>query len=277
MYGHVIINFIALHYAYPMQAEEEEYATRFIHYFSSGLLTLPEGKTLRASLAEKLHCDPMRITKKYAGASCLGSKISKLSERPTFSPQDIEMARLEIARLDRRFHTRLAQGVGVPLPPDDGGPEMSNTETQHLSSTEASSYHLPGDTAQNCVHSNASNNEASSFIHQVSAPDAVHPHTTSLTNATAMSHETTIPPAAFSYLATVAGNANFAAATVAPNIAPILVTAPVSAPPTHIQQQINPHLDNNPKLTVQQAATASAVNWPMMFQGMNQIGVNNAR
>ena len=85
--------------------EEEEYATRFIHYFSSGLLSLPEGRTLRASLAEKLHCDPMRITKKYAGASCLGNKISKLCDgnRPRFSPRDVDVARAEIARLERRF------------------------------------------------------------------------------------------------------------------------------------------------------------------------------
>ena len=107
------------------QMEEEEYATRFIHYFSSGLLTLPEGKTLRASLAEKLSCDPMRITKKYAGASCLGNKISRLCDRPKFSSQDIEMARMEIARLERRFQMRLVQGVGVPLPPDSSSPPMS--------------------------------------------------------------------------------------------------------------------------------------------------------
>jgi len=106
-------------------SEEEEYATRFIHYFSSGLLTLPSSKTLRASLAEKLRCDPMRITKKYAGASCLGNKISKLcggnGNRPNFTVGDVEMARMEIGRLERRFHLRLAAGVGVPLPLDGVG------------------------------------------------------------------------------------------------------------------------------------------------------------
>ena len=111
------------------QLEEEEYATRYIHYFSSGLLALPEGKTLRASLAEKLSCDPMRITKKYAGASCLGNKISKLCDRPKFSPYDVDMAKIEIARLERRFHLRLAQGVGVPLPKDTdlGGTSPTST------------------------------------------------------------------------------------------------------------------------------------------------------
>ena len=116
------------------QLEEEEYATRYIHYFSSGLLALPEGKTLRASLAEKLSCDPMRITKKYAGASCLGNKISKLCDRPKFSPYDVDMAKIEIARLERRFHLRLAQGVGVPLPKDteQGSDGTSPTSTTLL-------------------------------------------------------------------------------------------------------------------------------------------------
>lgn len=61
----------------------------------------------------------MRITKKYAGASCLGNKISRLCDRPKFSPQDVEMARMEIARLERRFQLRLSRGMGVPLPPDE--------------------------------------------------------------------------------------------------------------------------------------------------------------
>jgi hypothetical protein len=39
--------------------EEEEYTARIIHHFSTGLLTLPEGTTLRAYLAERLNCDPM--------------------------------------------------------------------------------------------------------------------------------------------------------------------------------------------------------------------------
>jgi hypothetical protein len=101
----------------PIQAEEEEYTTRVIHYFSSGLIALPEGKTLRSYLAEKLQCDPMRITKKYAGASCLGKRIHHLCESPRFSPQEIEMAKLEIDRLEERFRMRLVHGAAATLPP----------------------------------------------------------------------------------------------------------------------------------------------------------------
>jgi hypothetical protein len=56
------------------QREEEEYTNRIIHYFNMGILTQPEGSTLRSYLADKLNCDPMRITKKYAANSCLGKK-----------------------------------------------------------------------------------------------------------------------------------------------------------------------------------------------------------
>lgn len=111
------------------QVEEEEYATRYIHYFSSGLLALPEGTTLRASLADKLHCDPMRITKKYAGASCLGSKISRslvgVGERPTYTSEEVECARMDLRQLDARFQMRLMGGGngngGAPLSPSNGG------------------------------------------------------------------------------------------------------------------------------------------------------------
>lgn len=34
--------------------------------------TIQEGMTLRGLLAQMLDCDPMRITKKFAGTSCLG-------------------------------------------------------------------------------------------------------------------------------------------------------------------------------------------------------------
>jgi hypothetical protein len=251
---------------YP-QVEEEEYATRYIHYFSSGLLSLPEGRTLRASLAEKLHCDPMRITKKYAGASCLGSKISKLTERPRYTPRDVELARMEIARLDRRFRVRLAQGVGVQLPPDDCG-EM-----------ESSTIPTPGDAPSQSIdglHANASNGGGSSFVHHVGgAPDGVH--------LAALSHHMTMPSASSSYLANVVpDNAQIAAATVAPNISPIMVTtAPSSAPPTHVvvqrQAAANSIHGNAHQSASQQAAiSTSAMNWPAIFQGANQVDVHNA-
>eukprot|EP00519_Triparma_laevis_P001156 CAMPEP_0182514936 /NCGR_PEP_ID=MMETSP1321-20130603/36954_1 /TAXON_ID=91990 /ORGANISM="Bolidomonas sp., Strain RCC1657" /LENGTH=146 /DNA_ID=CAMNT_0024722261 /DNA_START=34 /DNA_END=470 /DNA_ORIENTATION=- len=92
--------------------EEEEYTTRIIHHFSTGLLTLPEGLTLRAYLAQKLNCDPMRITKKYAGASCLGKRVYHLCERSPNTNSDMERAKVELCHLERVFRARVENTSG---------------------------------------------------------------------------------------------------------------------------------------------------------------------
>lgn len=56
--------------------EEEDYVSALISQFDSGCIDIPEGTTLRAYLAEKLNCDPMRITKKFTGQDCLGKRVS---------------------------------------------------------------------------------------------------------------------------------------------------------------------------------------------------------
>lgn len=91
--------------------EEEEFTTRIIEYFNSGLLELPEGTTLRSYLADKLNCDPMRITKKFSGASCLGKRVFHASvgrqrdERLSrcASQQTLAAAHRELASLEARF------------------------------------------------------------------------------------------------------------------------------------------------------------------------------
>lgn len=55
--------------------EEESYVARVIQDFNSGFLNAPAGTTLRSYLSEKLHCDPMRITKKFTGDSCIGKRV----------------------------------------------------------------------------------------------------------------------------------------------------------------------------------------------------------
>jgi hypothetical protein len=60
--------------------EEERYAASLIEHFESGKLTdCEEGETLRAYLSRKLHCIPMRVSKKYAG-QCIGKVIMLFSE-----------------------------------------------------------------------------------------------------------------------------------------------------------------------------------------------------
>ena len=39
---------------------------------------MPDGATLRSYLAEKLNCDPMRITKKFTGDLAIGKRVFAL-------------------------------------------------------------------------------------------------------------------------------------------------------------------------------------------------------
>lgn len=55
--------------------EEEAYVARVIQDFNSGYLNAPAGTTLRSYLSDKLHCDPMRITKKFTGDACIGKRV----------------------------------------------------------------------------------------------------------------------------------------------------------------------------------------------------------
>jgi len=55
--------------------EEETYVARVIQDFNIGFLDAPAGTTLRTYLSEKLHCDPMRITKKFTGDACIGKRV----------------------------------------------------------------------------------------------------------------------------------------------------------------------------------------------------------
>lgn len=54
--------------------EEEKYAATIIFHFENNLLPLSEQResTIRLYLGKKLHCDPMRISKKFAGNNSVG-------------------------------------------------------------------------------------------------------------------------------------------------------------------------------------------------------------
>jgi hypothetical protein len=107
---------VSNYFMLSLQVEEEEYTSRIIHHFSTGLLTLPEGTTLRSYLADRLNCDPMRITKKFIGACCLGRRVYHLRDRPRASSAEVEMAKAEIKHLEQRFRMRIEQEQsGVPL------------------------------------------------------------------------------------------------------------------------------------------------------------------
>lgn len=79
--------------------------------FNAGLLKLDEcerGITLRAYLAEKLQCDPMRITKKYTGAACLGKRVYHFDYHQA-DHLEAEKLRQELLTLEHNFKTKLEQ------------------------------------------------------------------------------------------------------------------------------------------------------------------------
>eukprot|EP01038_Epipyxis_sp_PR26KG_P009443 gene9443-12724_t len=91
--------------------EEERYTNKVIETFNAGILKLPDterGVTLRAYLSEKLGCDPMRITKKYTGASCLGKRVYHPDTIHDNSP-DVQRARMELEILEANFRLKLEQ------------------------------------------------------------------------------------------------------------------------------------------------------------------------
>lgn len=91
--------------------EEEAYANRLIHEFKLGLLPLTDGTTLRTFLSKLLHCDPMRISKKFVGQNCIGKQVfrRRQADMDRLSPDDIKRSRYELAELERRFLSRVAQ------------------------------------------------------------------------------------------------------------------------------------------------------------------------
>jgi len=117
------------YFFYCAQVEEEEYTSRIIHYFNTGLLTLPEGATLRSYLADKLNCDPMRVTKKYAGASCLGRRVYHFRDRVHPTIAEIQFAKQELDHLEQRFRMRIERGHASPpaMPPSVLPASLSST------------------------------------------------------------------------------------------------------------------------------------------------------
>ena len=59
----------------------------------------------------------MRITKKYAGASCLGRRVQQFRDRPPPTIAEIQLAKAELDHLEQRFRMRVEEGYSaIPLP-----------------------------------------------------------------------------------------------------------------------------------------------------------------
>jgi hypothetical protein len=115
--------------------DEENYANKIIYLFNQGLLPIPAGTTLRGYLSEKLHCDPMRITKKYAGASCIGKQVFTPCEKflHTIGTANVELQELET------FEQLFLQRLGLKI-------AKSAAELEFLSNIEGSANNSPRST-----------------------------------------------------------------------------------------------------------------------------------
>lgn len=87
--------------------EEEAFVARVIQDFNSGFLRAPAGTTLRTYLSEKLHCDPMRITKKFTGDSCIGKRVFHPAVRCAANAFEIDKAQAELDALEAKWRKRL--------------------------------------------------------------------------------------------------------------------------------------------------------------------------
>eukprot|EP00557_Chaetoceros_sp_GSL56_P013280 CAMPEP_0176476774 /NCGR_PEP_ID=MMETSP0200_2-20121128/241_1 /TAXON_ID=947934 /ORGANISM="Chaetoceros sp., Strain GSL56" /LENGTH=718 /DNA_ID=CAMNT_0017872485 /DNA_START=560 /DNA_END=2716 /DNA_ORIENTATION=- len=90
--------------------EEETYANAIIETFEKGTLQGCEnGCTLRSYLSRKLHCQPMRISKKYAGKS-IGKQVflSRLNSPPGRRMACVDSAE-KLRNLEFQFHMSLIQ------------------------------------------------------------------------------------------------------------------------------------------------------------------------
>ena len=89
-------------FVFFFQVEEEEYTSRVIQDFNSGFLNAPAGTTLRSYLSDKLQCDPMRITKKFTGESCIGKRVFHPAVRSPANAAAIDKA--QVSNVNFPFH-----------------------------------------------------------------------------------------------------------------------------------------------------------------------------
>mmetsp|Transcript_26227 Transcript_26227/g.26468 ORF Transcript_26227/g.26468 Transcript_26227/m.26468 type:complete len:245 (-) Transcript_26227:280-1014(-) len=84
--------------------EEEIYASKIIELYMSGKLVVnpDDGRTLRTYLAKKLHCNPMRISKKFADLDCLRARY-QLTDH---SWQDIQNEQMILEKFEKEYREK---------------------------------------------------------------------------------------------------------------------------------------------------------------------------
>lgn len=97
--------------------EEERYAHAIIEAFEEGILQgVKNGCTLRSYLSVKLHCAPMRISKKFAGR-CIGKQVFSPKAPNAFGPlastsNGVQETMNKIRRLEQQFNISVLEEEG---------------------------------------------------------------------------------------------------------------------------------------------------------------------
>lgn len=87
--------------------EEEAYCMKMIQLFNQGLLPIQSGTTLRSYLSKQLQCNPMRVTKKFSGSSCIGKQIFQPCDETSVNMELIKRGELELNKLENTFRSRI--------------------------------------------------------------------------------------------------------------------------------------------------------------------------
>lgn len=88
--------------------EEQAFSEVLIQYFLAGVVPdCADGTTLRAFLSNRLHCAPMRITKKFAGDASIGKRVFTPCKQTPEMLEEARRVRAELAEQERRFASHL--------------------------------------------------------------------------------------------------------------------------------------------------------------------------
>eukprot|EP00607_Mallomonas_marina_P000921 CAMPEP_0182438398 /NCGR_PEP_ID=MMETSP1167-20130531/85746_1 /TAXON_ID=2988 /ORGANISM="Mallomonas Sp, Strain CCMP3275" /LENGTH=521 /DNA_ID=CAMNT_0024631755 /DNA_START=41 /DNA_END=1606 /DNA_ORIENTATION=+ len=111
--------------------DEEAYTEKLISSFKSGLLRLPRGTTLRSFLSAKLNCDPMRISKKYAGNVCVGRLVFQPAEPSDENSKAIDNVEADINRFEELFKSAAGEFKPDVLPHFSRGVPYSTSSSYY--------------------------------------------------------------------------------------------------------------------------------------------------
>lgn len=99
--------------------EEAHYAEQLIVFFKERLLQVSKGTMLRMFLSEKLHCEPMRITKKFSGKNSIGKQVYSGFQKGEDALRLRQEARNILKPLERNFLTYAAMTPNLIKSPID--------------------------------------------------------------------------------------------------------------------------------------------------------------